>query len=82
MHAVVQVPAPPGDFWIVTRVIVDPSPPSEAVAWSVTVAWRFAPGSVIVAERLKAFDAVKLFPLLALAAVNAAPEKVTPATPR
>ena len=56
----------------------DPSSPSEAVAPSETVSRRFAPGSVIVAERLKAFDAPNALPGFAPAAVKTAPENVTP----
>jgi hypothetical protein len=65
---------------MVTDAMLDPSSPSEAVAWRETVARRYAPGSTIVAPRLKAFVAVKAFPELALAATKTAPEKPKPAT--
>src|SRR5919197_3004373 len=78
----VQVPAPAGDRWILTDETEDPSSPSPAFACSVTVPRRYWPGSIIVAVRLKAFEAPNELPGLAPAAVKTAPENVTPAAIR
>ena len=77
---VVQVSAPAGERWIATDEMLEPSSPSEAVAWTVTVPRRYAPGSTMEVERLNAVEEPKMFPGFRLTAVNAAPEKPTPAT--